>query len=170
MTNFYAKGKDITFLMFPIGNETYPRTPLIIWFYKVWLTCRLLIEVHVSTSFSKSKRAPTFLPLFYLFLSLHFLLLSLIKPARLTIQIHSAQGEETEEIQMFLSKNYLDFFLLKGTSHGCCCFPQTYLFLAECSWSLSTTSTFSSVLWHYPSNSLPLQQQSQHSSSRVTGT
>lgn len=48
---------------------------------------------------------------------------------------------------MFLLKNDLHFFLPKGTSHGCCCFPQTYLFLAEYKWSLSSTSTFSSVLW-----------------------
>lgn len=28
------------------------------------------------------------------------------------------------EIQMFLPKNDLHFFLPKGTSHGCCCFPR----------------------------------------------
>lgn len=53
--------------------------------------------MHISTSFFESKRelhssyhCPIPLPL-------HFGLLSLIRPARLTIQVHSAEGEEIEQ-------------------------------------------------------------------------
>lgn len=38
-------------------------------------------------------------------------------------------------------QNYLHFFLPKSTSHSCCCFPQTYLFLEENRWSFPRTST-----------------------------
>lgn len=71
--------------------------------------------MHISTSFSKSDKELQNSYHCSISLPLHFALLSLIRPARLTIQIYSAEGEEIGEIQMFLTKNDLHFILPKGT-------------------------------------------------------
>lgn len=69
---------------------------------------------------------------------------------------------------MFLPKNYLHFFLLRAPLTVAAVFPD--LPFPRGMQGKSSTSAFSSVLWHYLNNSLSLQQQSQHSSHRVTGT